>query len=200
MKVFLFSLISTIFFAFPVELATRLADVWDVQTIFFRPFGLIPFENMLFAFINFFWSLSFYEYFVNKDKKRKISHRMKYLVGLYVIFAVLIYGLYFYNKEMVAMNYFMISVPILIIPSIIIFSRNPGLIKKTILPTLFFAIVFFVYEMVSIYIGSWWWPGEYFYSFEILGNTFPLDDVIIWYLLSTPTLIGGYEFFADDYA
>jgi hypothetical protein len=71
-------------------------------------------------------------------------------------------------------------------------------LKKTLLPTLFFAGVFFIYEIVSLKIGSWWWPGEYLKTFIIFGKVFPLDDIIIWYFLSTMTLIGGYEFFADN--
>lgn len=198
-KILIFSLFSTALFAPPIELATRLANVWDVQSIFFRPFGLIPLENMLFAFINIFWGLSFYEYFVDRDLPEKISKRFRYLLVLYIILAVFVYGFYFYNKNLISINYFTMSVPILIIPAIYIFSRNPGLLKKTILPTVFFAVVFFLYELISLRIGSWWWPGEYFYTFMIDGNKFPLDDIIIWYFLSTPTLIAGYEFFADDF-
>jgi len=198
-KVFVFSLLATILFAPPVELATRLANVWDVQSVFARPFGLVPLENMLFAFFNFFWVLCFYEYFVDKDKKGKISKRLKYLVGLFVILSALVYGTYFYNKNFISVNYVAMSVLILIIPSILIFYKKPKLLKKTVLPTLFFAVVFFIYEIVSLHVGSWWWPGDYFYSFNLWGKVFPLDDIVIWYFLSTPALIGGYEFFADDY-
>jgi Mn2+/Fe2+ NRAMP family transporter len=96
------------------------------------------------------------------------------------------------------MNYFTTAIIILIIPSIIIFSKDFKLLKKVFLPTIFFAMIFFIYELVSLKIGSWWWPGEYLLPIKIFGKIFPLDDVIIWYFLSTITLIGGYEFFADD--
>jgi len=91
------------------------------------------------------------------------------------------------------------AVPVLIVPSAIIFIENPGLLKKTVVPTVFFAAVFFIYEIVSLKIGSWWWPGTYLLTFQLDGKVFPLDDVLIWYCLSTPALIGGYEFFADDW-
>lgn len=200
-KILLFSILSTLFFAPPVELAARLANAWDVQSIFPRPFDLIPFENMLFAFLNVFWVLSFYEYFVDRDTIGSVSKRLKYLLGIYCLVAVLVYSLYFYNHEIIALNYFQLAVPVLIIPSIIFFFTIPALnkIKKAVLPTVFFALVFFIYELVSLKIGSWWWPGEYFFPLTIGGKVFPLDDVIIWYLLSTPVLIGSYEFFADDW-
>ncbi|MDD2697003.1 MAG: hypothetical protein PHE52_02505 [Candidatus Pacebacteria bacterium] len=200
-KILLFSVISTLFFAPPIELAARLANAWDVQSIFPRPFDLIPLENMLFAFLNVFWVLSFYEYFVDRDTAGFVSKRLKYLLGIYCLAAVLIYSLYFYNHEVIALNYFQLAVPVLIIPSLIFFLTIPSLykIKKAVLPTAFFALIFFVYELVSLRIGSWWWPGEYFLSFSLAGKVFPLDDIIIWYLFSTPVLIGGYELFADDW-
>ena len=198
-KILIFSVLSAVFFAPPIELAARLANAWDVQSIFPRPFDLIPMENMLFAFINIFWVLSFYEYFIDRDAVSFVSKRLKYLLGIYCLAAVLIYGLYFYNQEIIALNYFQLAVPILIIPSIILFFKKPHLLKKAALPTVFFALIFFVYELVSLKIGSWWWPGEYFLSFTVGGNVFPLDDILIWYLLSTPVLIGAYEFFADDW-
>ena len=83
--------VSALLFAPTVELASRLADVWDVQTIFPRPFGEIPLENILFAFINFFWVLSFYEYFVDKDITSVISKRFKYLIGLYCLALVVVH-------------------------------------------------------------------------------------------------------------
>ncbi len=198
-KIFLFSLLSSLLFAPAVELSARLANAWDVQSVFPRPFGLIPIENMVFAFINFFWVTSFYTYFMGEDKTNQISTRIKYLTAMYVLFSTGVYGLYFYNRSLIALNYSTLAILILVIPSLLIFGRYPQLIKRTIFPTLFFAVVFFTYEMVSLQIGSWWWPGEYIYSFKINGKVFPLDDVVIWYFFSTPVLIGGYEFFVNGY-
>jgi hypothetical protein len=47
-------------------------------------------------------------------------------------------------------------------------------------------------------IGSWFWPGEYLLNLNIFGLKMPLDDIIIWYFLSTPVLIAGYEYFVND--
>lgn len=198
-KILIFSIASTFLFAFAIELSSRLANTWDVKSILPRLLGLVPLENMLFAFLNIFWVLSFYEYFVDRDTTIKISKKFKYLIILFCLFSLIIFSLYFYNPALIAMNYFTMAIIILIIPSIIIFSRKPSLLKKIILPTLFFAVVFFIYEVVSLKVGNWWWPGEYIATFKIFGKIFPLDDVIIWYFLSTITLIGGYEFFDDDW-
>ena len=196
--VFIFSLLAVLLFAPPVELMARLANVWDVQSIFYRPFGLIPLENMLFAFLNFFWGLSFYKYFAEDNKPSFVSKRFKYLIGLYLIFDILVFSLYYYNSALDGAGYFTIALIILIIPGILLFINNPGLIKKTISTTIFFAILFFAYEIVSLKIGSWFWPGNYWLNLNILGQSLPLDDIIIWYFMSTPVLIYGYKFFMDN--
>lgn len=198
-KVLIFSLSATFLFAFAVELVSRLKDAWDVQSTLPRIFGILPLENILFAFLNFFWVLSFYEYFIDKDTSSKISKKFKYLIEIFVVFSVIIFSIYFYNSDLIGMDYAVVGVLMLLIPSIIIFSKNIKLLKKTLIPVLFFSVVFFVYEAVSILIGSWWWPGSYLLPINFFGHVFPIDDVIIWYILSTITLIGGYEFFADDF-
>jgi hypothetical protein len=199
LKILTFSVATVFIIAPAIELCARLAQVWDVESVIARPFGLIPIENMIFAFLNFLWGLSFYEYFVDRDTTKKISAKFKILIGIYIFSAIAIYTTYFVNKTLVTLNYFTIAIPLLILPAIIIFLNKPQLIKKVILPTLFFAIVFFYYESISLIIGSWWWPGQYLFQTKMFGKVFPLDDVIIWYFLSTPVLIGGYEFFTDDW-
>lgn len=196
--VFIFSLLSVLLFAPPVELMARLANVWDVQSIFYRPFGLIPIENMVFAFLNFFWGLSFYKYFTEDNEPSFISKRFKYLISLYLIFDILVFSLYHYNPVLVGAGYFTIAIIILIIPGILLFINNPGLLKNTLGTTIFFAILFFAYELVSLKIDSWFWPGNYWLNLNILGQVMPLDDIVIWYFMSTPVLIYGYKFFMDN--
>ncbi|MCU0680231.1 MAG: hypothetical protein MUF50_02925 [Planctomycetes bacterium] len=197
-KVLIFALLTTLLFAPPVELMARLKDAWDVASIFPRPFGYIPLENILFAFLNFFWVLSFYEYFCDRSHKKTFSSNFKYLTLLYLVLNISIFSLFFYNKNLIGFDYYSLAIPILLIPAIIIFSFFPKLLVKTIYPTVFFALVFFAYEIISLNLGHWWWPGHYLFPININDKVFPLDDVIIWYFLSTPTLIGGYEIFIDN--
>lgn len=197
-KILAFSLATTFLFAPPVELVSRLANAWDVESILPRPLGILPLENLIFAFINFLWVLSFYEVFIDGDKSKKISDRFRYLIILYIILFIGVFWLYFLAPQLITLHYAIMALPILVIPGAIIFSRRPGLLQKTLLPTAFFFFVFLTYEMVSLVIGSWWWPGEYLFPTTVFGKVFPLDDVIIWYMLSTPVLIGGYEYFMDD--
>lgn len=197
-KILIFSLLSAVLFAIPVELAARLADAWDVQSVLPRLFGLVPWEDIFSAFLNFLWVLSFYEYFVDRDKRVKLSRRFRWLILIYSFLAALGLGAFFTDRTLISWNYHSLSLFVLLIPGIVIFSLEPQILRKTWLPTVFFAAVFFAYEIVSLLIGSWWWPGEYLWPVTFFGHIFPFDDIVIWYLISTPVLIGGYEFFVDD--
>ncbi|MFA6416527.1 MAG: hypothetical protein WCW56_03560 [Candidatus Paceibacterota bacterium] len=199
-RILIFSLITTLLFALPIELLSRLADSWDVATTLPRLWGLIPLENMLFAFINFVWVLAFYEYFIDGETRPRLGRRAVQLLALYLTFFILTVGSFLlFNSRLFGLSYWAVGLLILFLPAVLIFRRRPGLLKKTVLPTIFFALIFFIHEMISMKLGHWWWPGQYLLPTHFLGQTFPLDDVIIWYLLSTPALIGGYEFFIDDY-
>ncbi len=198
-KIFIFALIATLLFAIPVEIIARLANAWDVQSIFPRIAGIAPIENLIYAFINFLWPIAFYENFIDKDSGRKISKKIKYLIWIFITLSISTYSLFLINKDLITWDYWKIGLFALIIPAILIFKNNPKLLKKTILTTIFFALIFFTHELVSMYVGHWWWPGEYLLTFDVFGKIFPVDDIIIWYILSTPVLIGNYEFFADDF-
>lgn len=199
-RILFFAAVTTALFAPPIELMSRLAGAWDVQSVLPRPFGIMPLENLLFAFLNFLWVLSFYEYFSGQDVRQPPSRRIRLLLGLYAALDIVVFGLFAWRPGLVSVSYAWTGLLILLIPSILIFRRRPGLLRRTALATLFFALVFFAYEYVSLCIGSWWWPGGYIFPVRLCGRVFPLDDVIIWYLLSTPALIAGYEYFivGDD--
>lgn len=197
-KILLFSVVTALLFAIPIEIMARLTNAWDVQSTLPRLFGIAPLENALYASINFFWPLCFYEAFVDRDRNRRVSPRWKILVLIYFILSIAVYALFFANRNIVALSYWQVAILILVIPGIFFYGRNLRLIKKAIPVTVFFAIIFLCHEIMSLYLGHWWWPGEYLYPLTLWGKTFPLDDMVIWYFLSTPVLIAGYEFFIDD--
>jgi hypothetical protein len=196
-KIFWFSLSATIFFALPVELICRLADAWDVQSVLPRPFGLVPLENMIYAFLQFLWVLSFYEYFVNGEKSGRMSARFRIFCILSACFTVLVFST-FYSGLRVAADYYLVGLASTLIPIMLVSALIPKFICQLIVPTIFFAAVFFTNEMFALQIGNLWWPGDYLFPVSIFGVRFALEDVLIWHILSSPALISGYEFFANQ--
>jgi hypothetical protein len=198
-RVLVFSLVSVVLFAPPTELMARLADAWDVASIFPRLWGTAPLENLLFAFLNFWLGLSLYELLAGGDKAGKIAKKMFWLAGLYGLFFLMTISLYKINPAWIAFDYYQLAMLVVVAPLVVFCRLVPGLIKKAATATGLLAAIFFVFEMVALQLRYCCWPGEYLWPINIGGKIFPVDDIVFWYLLSTPALIGGYEFFAKDF-
>ncbi len=191
-KILIFSMLS-ILFIIPVELLARLTDSWDVQSSFPRLLGIAPVENMLYGFINIIYPITFYEFFYDGDNNRKISQRWKVLLLLYLTLFIGTFTLYYIKPGILRFDYYMLG--IIIFPPIFIllglYKRH--IIKRLILPAIVFGLMFLFHEALSMYLGHWWWPGEYLIPLNIYGHTYPLDDIIIWMFLSNIAVISGYE-------
>lgn len=194
-RILWFSLVSLFLFAPPVELMARLGDSWDVASVLPRLWGTAPIENLIFAFFNFLLGLSLYELIAAGDRPGKLSRRFYSLVGLYGFFFALVLIFFKIRPEWVTMDYYQLAILVILIPLAFFVWWWPVLIKQATLTTLILGLIFFVYEIVALQLGYWWWPGRYLWPITIWGKVFPFDDVVFWYLLSTPALIGGYEFF-----
>jgi hypothetical protein len=195
-RVFVFALFSLLLFAPPLELMARLANAWDVASVLPRLWGLAPIENLFFAWFNFWLGLSLYEFFNPEKSKGKMSKRFYWLIGLYVGFFITVAILFKINPAWVTFDYYKVAILAVLIPLTFFVWWWPALLKKSFKTTLILGTVFFVYEIIALQFGYWWWPGKYLWPIMIEGKIFPIDDVIFWYILSTPALIGGYEFFA----
>ena len=195
-RVFTFAGLSLLLFAPPLELMARLANAWDVASVLPRLWGLAPIENLFFAWFNFWLGLSLYEFLTAGDVKGKISKKFYWLLGLYVFFFITVAVLYKINRTWITFDYYKVAILAVLIPLTFFVWWWPYLLKKSLKTTLILGAVFFIYEIIALRLGYWWWPGKYLWSIMIGEKVFPIDDIIFWYILSTPALIGGYEFFA----
>jgi len=198
-RILRFALFSAVMFAPPVEFVARLNNIWDVQSTFPRILGLVPPENLIFAFVNFAWFVGFYKLVrPSQILQAKNLGRQVVLTSLYFLLWPVIYLLYKYQPNWLVLSYFQLSITILFVPLVYFLFTRPSSILETWRVTLFFALLLFWYEVISLLIGSWWWPlNNYFYTIAIAGRNFPIDDVIIWYLISTPVLLVSYDYFVD---
>ena len=60
-------------------------------------------------------------------------------------------------------------------------------------------MVYLAYEVTAFYLGQWHFPGEYIGTVILLGASFPLEEFIIWIVLSAAVVLSYYELFIDDF-
>jgi hypothetical protein len=53
-------------------------------------------------------------------------------------------------------------------------------------------------EVIALAKDFWIFNGNYFYSINLLGKVLPLEELIIWILLSPLVVICYFELFVDD--
>lgn len=197
-RILIFSIVTVVLFAPAVELTARLANIWDVQSDFPRMLGLIPFENMVYAFFNFILGASLTEILIVNKPSATISNRFKWLILLYLLLAVVTYSLFSINPELITFSYPVIGLIFLAIPAAMILVTNKKYLNTLWLPVILLGITFFTHEVVSLHVGHWWWPSKYIYQVSIGRVAIPIEDIVIWHILSGIALVSGYRFFVTD--
>ena len=195
-KILLFGLVS-ILFIIPVELLARVTDSWDVLSTLPRLFGLAPIENMFYALVNIMYPLAFYEYFYDGDRNREISKNWKILVALFLLLFAVVLAVFHIDPNMLLLDYWFIGLAILVPIFVLLLVFKRYILKRLLVVALVFGLMFGIHEIVSMYLGHWWWPGTYVLPLEIGGHIYPVEDFVIWLLFSNAAVISGYEVLWD---
>ncbi|KXK27100.1 MAG: hypothetical protein TR69_WS6001001126 [candidate division WS6 bacterium OLB20] len=132
-----------------------------------------------------------------REDRPGLSRRLWMLVLLYLGLSATVFTLFFVDRSLITFNYWQVALVYLAVPFAVIVSRRPRYLNRRLLiPVLFFACVFFSHEILSLHIGHWWWPSDYIFRLSVFGVAIPVEDILIWHLLSTVSLAAGYRFFA----
>lgn len=196
-KIFLFSFLSTVVFAFSFEILAHTYDFWYTKDSVYKLFGLINIENLVFFFLHQITILSFYEYFFDDDKKEDITH-INLILLLYIIFGGVSFLLFIYGGNLINLNYLAFGTLVVLAPllTMLMFSRH--LMKKILSISFIWIIPIFVNELFVLQNNYIVYAGEYIKMFNIWNTNLPLEEVLFWILISTPTFVLGYEVFIDD--
>ncbi len=173
---------------------------WYNPSIFPRIFGTYPFEDFVWAFMYFYYLLSFYEYFYEKEKLLKFpKHFQKSFKILLLIAIVFSIGVYFSHNTIIIPYFyaFQLLIFFVLLPWLIL-SKHQSLIIKSIKVAIFFLAPHFIGEYIAAVNHNWWFPGHHFIGYiSALGITIPIEE-FLWLLLVVPAAIAYYEFLADD--
>ena len=143
--------------------------------------------------------LVFYEHFVEHDRTKRISPNFKYglLPSLAVLVAILV--IFFTEPGILKFRYAYLLLGLCaIMPLIFLIMKKPALINKFVMVSVFFFFLYLTFELTSLKLGHWSFPGQYIGRVELLGVTFPLEELFFWILLSSSAVMSYYELYVDD--
>jgi len=200
-KVALFSVI----FSFPVSLisdyiaVTNLAWFVPHTVLPFRFFGVIPLEGFLWSALFMYFVILFYEHFFDRGENRLFGKNMVWLIRLLFVALFVFSVLLFRNPDALRIPYAFAlwNVPF-ILPFIVILGFYRKLIPKIVLVGVYFFLFWIPYDLVSLHLNHWNFPGEQFIGWiNFFGFVIPFEE-LLYFIFVAPALLAYYEFFDDD--
>lgn len=170
------------------------------QLVFnYRIFGFLPVDEPVWFVLWALFILVFYEHFYERDRTDKLSKRFKYIFVPTIVALLLTIFVAIIDKDRLLFShaYFFSALPTLI-PVIYVLKKRPNLIIKFLKTSIFFFMLYLLYELTAIKLGQWYFPGEYIGWVELKGIRFPFEELLFWMGLSSITVLSLYEGFVDN--
>jgi len=196
-----FSLLAIPMYIFTETLGNT-SSSWVIPTIFnFKVFGASV-EGMLWGFITVYFIVMFYEYFLDKHITEKAGIKIKYLIllslGLFSIFLIGFFG--FHEILRIPYYYLLIGAIFVLIPIILEFIAYKKIITKFFITASYFFYFHFVYEILALKLGWWYFPssGKFIGWISFLGVNFPIEELLFFIMFGVLATLSYFEFFDDD--
>ncbi len=202
-KSFIFALIFGSIFYLLLDPIAAVNGSWVINsTIFPRILGIITIENYFYAIGWVWYAVLFYRYFLQEKKdSNRIPSKIYYLVFPCAALIVMSFILFFAHPIALHIPYFYLiaGTVFALIPLLGFLYSHPGQLFTLVRAGLYFAGVLFLFEVAALKDHLWSFPGSEFIAYLRIGNIrFPLEELVIWIILATPSLIVYYMLFAEE--
>lgn len=203
-KSFLFALIPWFSLTFVFEYLAYTDNAWYVTNSSWRFLGgSIPIEDILWGF---FWSylpIIFWKSFLDGKSvyDTRFPNRIWWILLPLVIMNALFFSLYFIARDLLYIPYFYLIMGIIfcIIPPILFLMKYPKFLSRLLILGSYFSYLAGMKEITALSLGQWYFPGTHFvYLINFQKFRLPLEEIVFFIVLSAPSMVCFYEFFADD--
>ncbi|MBI5004492.1 hypothetical protein HZC00_05375 [Candidatus Kaiserbacteria bacterium] len=200
-KIFLGTLVFGLLFGFFFDFIETYSGAWTVVNLVipYKVLGVLPVDDMIGFVLMTLFTFLFYEHFLDDERTKRLSSGLSQ--ALFIGAVLVIFTIVMFIADPLSMSishaYLKGGLAALIFP--IIFSwRNPKIIGKFAILSLFFFFVWLVAEVIAVKNGNWIYPGQYVGWVNVFGVTFPLEELFFWALCYSATITAFYERFIDD--
>lgn len=177
-----------------------------VTTVFpFRLFDVVTLEQFFFTFLCIYFMISVYEHFFDRKtsfRKDQIISRRMLIFGLISFTAAFtLIGIILINNStnIIPYAYAFLGMILGVIPVFLFLWHFPNFIWRFIKITVYFFIISLLMEYAGLKLNQWIFPGlHYIWTFKYFGFRIPVEEVMFYFILSTPGLLTYYEYLDDD--
>ena len=202
-KKLLAALCDAMMLLFIVDFLAEINGAWswapNGQLIFpNKIFGLIPIDVLIWYFFWVLFSIIFYEHFFEVERSSKVSPLFKHLFVFLAGVILLLIGVFYINPRFLLFPYAYFFIGFFgSIPFFYLIFRKPSLVKHLLRASVFNIFLYFSFELTALYLDQWRFPGQYIGHVKLLGQVFPVEELIFWILFGTPVMLAYYKIFID---
>jgi len=204
LKALLFSLVSGIPIILVIDYLGQLNQQWTISaSVFaFKFFGVVTIELVSWIVLNMYFVILFYEYFLDNHVQyspwnKRMNTFVMIFIGIFVIFTFFL--IYFPIFLKFSYFYLISNIVVAFIPAMIILAIYKKLIPKVIKVIVYFFYFSFIYEIVALKLQWWGFPDSLFIGWiHVFGISFPVEELLAWFIALALITVCLYEFFADD--
>ena len=189
-----------------IDYISQITKIWAwplPNSIFpFKLLGHVSIEILVWAYLNFFVVVMFYEYFFETNHIKKlwypITRQFVYLQAVFCgIFIILMIA--WPNLLHIPYWYLVFGLLFLLPPIILEEIRFPHVFLKLLKASVYFMYLTFIYEIAALKIGWWQFPSKQFIGvLPILGLRIPFEEFLFWIILLGLTILSFYEYFDNN--
>ena len=204
LKSLLFSLLASLPLMVIIEYIGGPSKAWAFSPSLFgyHIFGKVSIEVLLWAFLNIYTVVIFYEHIFEHHKKvyiwnKKMLTLIYYLLAWIVLFILSL----IITSGTIAVPYFYLifGFVIFIFPVVIAWFRYPKILPKMAYSLIYFSYLSILYELTALTYGWWYFPGNQFIGhISLFRLTFPIEEFLFWIILFAPAVISAFEYLDDD--
>lgn len=171
----------------------------DAITFPYKILGIVELDYMIWGILWIMMMIVSYEHFLEREQKTTLSKNFYWCLFSIIIADLFLILTFLINPEFLKIPYaYIIVCSLSLLPVLYACYKKPHLILKIIEVIPFFAVMFFIYEIVGLAIGGWSFSGQYIGIVSISNIHFPLEEVIFWFTASSLVVLTDYELYVDD--
>ncbi len=164
----------------------------------YRLFGYVTLEVVVWAFLNFYTVVVFYEFFLNHHHRtvHTWNHRGKHLLLFIFGCSVLFLTMLFTSPSSLLIPYYYLcfGTTLILLPVVKELTGHPNLILKFSITALYFFYLSFLYEITALHLDWWRFPStRYIGKISLFQVSFPYEELVFWLLLLSMAILTIYE-------